>query len=185
MPNYLTLVKPWTTGPLRELLKTRMFTIHSRRSQSAQNPTRSGDFVEITCPQWVNVIAITPDQQVVMIEQYRHGLAEVTLEIPGGIAEPGESPDISMARELLEETGYGGQVELIGKVSANPALQNNWVHTGLIRNATIKSKTQLDEHEEIAIRLVPLTEIDTLIRRGIIHHAFVVAAFMHLKLASD
>lgn len=184
MSDYLNLVKPWIAGPPKKLLKTRMFTINSRHSTSAVDRARNGDFVQIECPEWVNVIALTPDRQVVMIEQYRHGLDLITLEIPGGIAEPGEDPAAAGARELLEETGYGGPMcEVIGRISANPALQTNWVHTCLVRDAAPKAAIHLDEHEEIGVRLVPLDEIPSLIREGIIHHAFVVAAFMHSALA--
>ncbi len=162
-----------------------MFNVHQRHSVSAVNSARAGEFVQIECPEWVNVIALTPERKVVMIEQYRHGLGQVTLEVPGGIADPGESPAAACSRELLEETGYGGPCEIIGRVSANPALQNNWVHTGLVRNAAAQAAVHLDEHEEIGIRLVALEEVGELIRRGVIHHAFVVAAFQHLALASS
>jgi 8-oxo-dGTP pyrophosphatase MutT (NUDIX family) len=184
MPEYLNLVKPWKTGPARELLKTRVFSVFTRPSSSATDPARSGDFVHLACPDWVNVLAMTPANQVVMVEQYRHGLDRVTLEVPGGIAEPGEAPGVTCARELLEETGYSGDpCRIVGRVSANPAIQNNWVHIGLVRNADLRGPTNPDEHEEIGVRLVPLSEVPGLIRQGVIHHAFVVAAFHFLMLA--
>lgn len=183
MPAYLSLVKPWNAGPARELLATRVFSVHARSSSSAAHPDRQGEFFHLRCPEWVNVIALTPERHVVMIEQYRHGTDSVTLEVPGGIAEAGESMEVTCARELAEETGYAGvSCDIIGRVSANPAIQNNFVHTGLVRNATPSLEINHDEHEEIGLRLVPLADIPGLIRRGIIHHAFVVAAFYHLSL---
>ena len=184
MPEYLNLVKPWHNGPARELLKTRVFSVWARTSTSAADPRRRGEFVHLKCPAWVNVIALTPAREVVMIEQYRHGIDAVTLEIPGGIAEPGEDPAATCARELLEETGYGGDpCRIIGRMSANPAIQDNYVHIGLVRSAAPRSRTNFDEHEEISVRLVPLSEVPGLIRSGTIHHAFVVAAFQFLSLA--
>ncbi len=184
MFNYLNLVRPWKTGPARELLKTRVFSVHARESVSAEDPKKAGEDVHLRRPDWVNVIALTPDRRVVMIEQYRHGVDAVTLEVPGGIAEPGERPEDTCARELAEETGYGGRsCAIIGRVSANPAIQNNWVHTGFIRDAVPREDVNPDEHEEIGLRLVSLDEVPELIRQGVIHHAFVVAAFQHFALA--
>lgn len=183
MPEYLNLVKPWAAEPPRELLRTRVFSVHSRVCASPTDASRRGEFVHLQCPDWVNVIPVTPEGKVVMIEQYRHGIGRVTLEVPGGISEPGEGPEVTCARELLEETGYAGDAcRIIGRVSANPAIQTNWVHTGLIRNAVLRGGGAPDEHEEIGVRLVPLPDVPELIRSGVIHHSFVVAAFAFLSL---
>jgi ADP-ribose pyrophosphatase len=181
--DYLTLVKPWNTEPPRELARTRIFTLYSARASSPTNPSKAGDFVYLECTDWVNVVAITPDRHVVMIEQYRHGTREVTLELPGGMVDHGESPATACERELLEETGYkGSPVELIGIVSSNPAMQTNHTHTGLVRDAVLAAPQHLDGAEEIATRLVPLADVPDLVRRGVIHHALVVAALFHHAL---
>lgn len=191
MPNYLTLVRPWHVGPSRELARTRVFTLKERPARSAADPSKAADFVYLDCADWANVVAVTPDRKVVMVEQYRHGIGQVTLEIPGGIVDEGQTPAQTCARELLEETGYaargaadetGAGVEMIGKVSANPAIMNNWCHTGLIRDAVPVHAGAGDHLEEIGVRLVPVEEIPALIRRGIIHHALIVAA-LHFYLA--
>lgn len=182
--DYRTLITPWKVGPAHEIARTRIFTLNTRRCTSVTNPARGGDFVFLQAPDWVNVIPITPDRQVVLVEQFRFGTAEVSLEIPGGVSEPGEHPAKTCQRELLEETGYTSDpVRIIGRIAANPAMQTNHVHIGLAANARRHASTlSLDEHEEIAVRLVPLDDIPALIKRGVIDHSFVVAAFHFLTL---
>lgn len=172
-------VLPWETAPAEPLLETRIFTVHQRRAKSRQS-AKEGAFVYLDAPDWVNVVAVTPDDEIVMIEQYRHGLDRVTLEIPGGMVDPGEGPLDAGVRELREETGYaGGEAQLIGRVSPNPAIQTNWCHTVRVPGVTRVGDQQLEGNEEIAIVLVPLAEIRPLITRGVIHHALVVAGLSH------
>ena len=178
---YLSLVKPWHVGPSTEIARNRIFALNERRNTSPAGKT--GTFVYLDSADWCNVIALTPSRQVVMIEQFRHGIEQVTLEVPGGIIDEGEAPAAACARELAEETGYTGEpCRIIGTVSANPAIQNNRVHTGLVTSATLSGKTSPDEHEDIGVRLVDLAEVPSLIRQGIIHHSYVVAAFQHLHV---
>jgi ADP-ribose pyrophosphatase len=183
-PGYFSLVPPWRQEDARELLRTRIFTVHQRRATSPTDPRKTGEFVSLQCADWCNVIALTPDRRVILIEQFRHGLGEVTLEVPGGMVDPGERPEHACARELLEETGYAarGPIEIIGVVSANPALQNNRCHIGLATDAEPAPGGHPDHLEELAVRLVPLTQIPDLIRGGIIHHSLIVAAFHYLAL---
>lgn len=183
--DYLKLIKPWIAGATRELVKTRIFTLYSREWRSATDPKRGGDFVFLVPDAWVNVIALTPDRRVVMVEQFRYGTGRVTLETPGGIVDKGEVPADTCRRELLEETGYtGGPVRMIGRMDANPAMQTNSVHVGLMESVALsEKKLAQDEHEEIAVRLVPLAEVPGLIRNGIISHSFVISAFHFLRLA--
>lgn len=175
----LTGVLPWETSPAEPLLETRIFTVHQRRARSRQS-NKEGAFVYLDAPDWVNVVAVTADDHIVMIEQYRHGLDRVTLEIPGGMVDPGESPLEAGIRELREETGYaGGEAELIGRISPNPAIQTNWCHTVRVQGVARVGTQQLEGNEEIAIVRVPLTQVRPLIQTGVIHHALVVAGLAH------
>jgi ADP-ribose pyrophosphatase len=181
--DYLKLATPWTMGDPRTLARTRVFDLLERHCASVTTDGKAGDFVYLDASDWVNVIPLTPQREVVMIEQFRPGIGAITLEVPGGMVDPGETPADAAARELAEETGYaGGPVEMIGRVTPNPAIQNNYCHTGLVRDVVLTETIAFDSHEEIAVRLVPLDEIPSLIKCGIIDHALVICAFHHLAL---
>ena len=180
------MLKKWSILTDRKVLNTPIFSAHQIIAQSPLNPEKKGDFIYLDVPSWVNVVALTPQEEVVFVRQYRHGTRNITLEIPGGMCDSGESFVSAGARELLEETGYAGDsVELIGVVEPNPAFQNNKCGTVLIRNVECRQEQDLDPMEEIEIVRIPLSQIDELIRKGEIAHSLVVAAFLHLKLYLD
>jgi ADP-ribose pyrophosphatase len=136
------------------------------------------DFFVLETPPWVNVIPITHDRRVVMVRQYRHGTGDVTLEIPGGTVDDGDSPQSAAIRELEEETGYtSSSVSLLGAVHPNPAIQDTVCYTFLAPNALRIGEQRLDEKEDIEVVLHPLEDIPALIRNGEITHALVLAAF--------
>jgi ADP-ribose pyrophosphatase len=144
---------------------------------------REHDFFIIEAPDWINVVPVTAGGEVVMIEQYRFGTDEVTLEIPGGMVDPGETPREAAARELLEETGYAaGEMIELGKTRPNPAIQDNWIHTFLARGAEFRHEPTFEGNEQTIVRLVPLAEIPSLIADGAISHALVVVGFHWLSL---
>ena len=152
----------------------------------ARSP-RTGDvhpFYQIRADDWVNVVPVTRDGHVVMVRQYRHGCQEVTLEIPGGMIDPGETPAAAAARELLEETGYRAErVEPIGWVNPNPALFDNRLHIFLATGAEAVAEIRNDGGtEETSVELVPGPEVDPMIRDGRIHHALVVAAIHRWRI---
>jgi 8-oxo-dGTP pyrophosphatase MutT (NUDIX family) len=140
-------------------------------------------FSLIECVDWVNVIALTSDERVVLLRQYRAGVDQVCLEIPGGMIEPGEAPEAAAARELAEETGYtGGALSLIGKVRPNPAIQNNTLYTVLARGVALTQAATPDDGEVLEVSTAPLAECHRRLRDGEIDHALVVVAFAHLAL---
>jgi len=134
--------------------------------------------VVIESPDWVNVIPVTRDGQVVLIRQFRFGVWANTLEIPGGMTEPGEDPAAAAARELEEETGYrAGRWEPLGFVHPNPALMTNRAFSFLALECERVHAGRQDPAEDIQLELRPRTQIPQLIRDGQITHALVVAAF--------
>jgi 8-oxo-dGTP pyrophosphatase MutT (NUDIX family) len=176
----------WITLQNEVLAKTRIFNLEkSHRIEEGSN--KRGDFYVLNANDWINVIALTPNNEAVLVEQFRHGTEEFELEIVGGIVDRNEEPQEADLRELHEETGYiptqSSKVIQIGKVLPNPAFLNNACYTFLVTNAKQEAEQKFDDHENIIVRLEPLEKIDDLIRAGTITHSLVVAAFMWLKLS--
>ena len=106
----------------------------------------------IEVPSWTNMVIITKDEKIVLVKQYRHASGEITLELPGGILEKGESPKDSAIREMQEETGYvSNEVEFLCQVLSNPALHTNTAYFFLARNAEKRVDTHFDQFEDIEI----------------------------------
>jgi 8-oxo-dGTP pyrophosphatase MutT (NUDIX family) len=173
----------WRRERSEQVADCRVFKV--RRDYSADpRDGRAHDFYVIEAPDWINVIPLTDDGRVILIEQYRHGTGEISLEIPGGMVDAGESPREAAARELLEETGYeASEVVLLGKTRPNPAIQNNWIHTFVARGVEYRHEPLNAGTEQTVVRLVPLEKIPSLIEEGKITHALVVVGFHRLGLA--
>ena len=108
---------------------------------------------------WVNVLALSEDEQVIMVRQYRHGVGRVCVELPGGAVDEGESPAAALRRELLEETGFEvGQLEATVSLTPNPATHDNWVHSFLARDCRRVADPRLDATEDIEVVTVPIPE---------------------------
>jgi ADP-ribose pyrophosphatase len=156
------------------ILKIREDTVGDPRT-GAERPR-----VIIEAPDWVNIIPVTIDDQVVLIRQFRFGIWSTTLEIPGGMVDPGEDPMTAAVRELEEETGYvpRGRVIPLGKVHPNPAIMTNVCHSFLALGCEATGTMNPEADEEIQLSLEQRAKIPELLRTGAISHALVVCAFL-------
>jgi ADP-ribose pyrophosphatase len=177
------MIKPWIKTDSKPAGNFRIFTIR----QDFKISPRTGEphnFFVLDSADWVNVIAVTPEHELVMIEQYRQGTNTVELEIPGGIIDAKDaSPLAAGIRELREETGYEGeQAQMIGRIFPNPAIMSNTCHTLLVQNSRLKHPLEWDQGEDIITRLVPVADIPKLVASGQIRHSLVVVALYHFEL---
>ncbi len=174
--------KHWTLLNNEIVADHRVFRI--RHDNYRFEPTGAvRDFVVLECPDWVNVVPVTDDGQIVFIRQYRHGIRSTTWEIPGGVIDGGETPEQAAVRELREETGYVPQsVRYLGKVSPNPAIQGNWSHTFLAEGCRLEADTHFDPFESIEIAPRPKADVDYMIRSGEICHALMIDALTLYRL---
>ena len=162
------------------------FRIFKIRTDTSVHP-RTGkehDFFVLDSPNWVNVIAVTPNQELVMVEQFRHGSNTVELEIPGGMMDPHETDPVATAvRELREETGYVGEnARVLGRVFSNPAILSNITYTVLIENCRLQHDVEFDHAEDLETRLVPFADVAKLVAGEKIGHSLVVAALYYFDL---
>jgi len=175
------MIKPW---PLIQSRPSTSYRVFSVRTDIARSPRteQEHDFYIIEADEWVNIIPLTPDNEVVMVKQYRHGIRETTLEVPGGLVDPGDTPEGAAVRELMEETGYGsGEVQLLGSYHPHPAIMNNLCYTFLARGVHLEQGQKLDQGEDIEVVLVPLKNIPEIIKTGQITHSLVITAFYLLN----
>ena len=177
------MIKPWKTISSTPAGDFRIFTIRSDKKISPRTQ-QEHDFYIIDAVNWVNVVAVTPDRQLVMVEQYRHGSNTVELEIPGGMMDAEDaSPVIAGVRELQEETGHAGEhARVLGQVSGNPAIMSNTCFTVIVENCRCVHPVEFDHGEDLITRLVPVAEIPGLVASGKIGHPLVVAALYHFEL---
>ena len=171
-------VDDWEIVRSRQVGDYRVFSVREDRRRSPRTGDEH-DFYVLQMPEWVNVIALTPERRVITIKQYRHGIEAVGLEIPGGMVD-GDDTDLAAAagRELTEETGYRAQEVLaIGSVTANPAIQNNRLHTFVALGCRPTGQVALEAAEDIWVGEVELDQVPGLIASGKMNHALVVAGF--------
>jgi 8-oxo-dGTP pyrophosphatase MutT (NUDIX family) len=133
--------------------------------------------VIISAPDWVHVLALTRDGEAVLVRQFRAGIHGDTLEFPGGIVEPDETPEQAGARELQEETGFvAARWTSLGSCYPNPALQTNRLHTFVAHDCRKVAEPRLDPGEDARVELVPAASLRARVTSGEITHGLVLAS---------
>jgi len=171
------MLEPWMFMNSAILQSNRIFDLKREQYRSPRT-AKVHEFYVLESNDWVNVIPLTADEEVVLVKQYRFGTKEFSLEIPGGMLDPDDSPAGAACRELLEETGYAGEEPIfLGTVHPNPAIHTNRCYTYLVQNVRYQKMPKQDSTEDIEVLRVPVADIPELIRKGSITHALVIAAF--------
>ena len=173
---------PWENVEIETIADCRVFSVNRNLARRTQDSVH--DFYVLHPSNWVNIIAITPDNQVVLIEQFRHGTQSITLEIPGGTIDLDDPSAMhAAARELAEETGFVSEkLVYLGSNHPNPAIQSNICETFLAKNVRQEFTPRFETTEDIIVRLTPLSDIPKLIKAGVITHGLVIVAFHLLHL---
>ncbi len=166
MPDPIERLRSWLLersepGPDLTLFHTRFDWLKNPRNAKTIRA------VVLESSDWVNVVALTPDKKILVVQQYRFGIQKTTLEIPAGLIEPGESPEHAARRELIEETGYTSDRWIaMGWVEANPAFLNNRCHLWLALDAVKTADAQLDSGEELVMDELTIEEVMEEIKAG-------------------
>jgi ADP-ribose pyrophosphatase len=144
---------------------------------------KHSDYYILEYPDWATAFALTEDNKVLMVRQYRHGLGVISTELPGGVIDNNEQPIDAVARELMEETGYKfDTIEEIGKVSPNPATSTNYMHMFLARGGKKVSEQKLDATEDVEVLVYTIEELKQLIRENkMVQSLHVTTAFYALN----
>ncbi len=172
----------WIIGKRKVVESNRLFTAVKAELKNPRNGEEK-EFVRLELADWVNILAITPQQEVVLVRQFRFGSEQMELELPGGVVEAGEPPLKAGVRELREECGFAGEnATILTEFSPNPAIQNNTLSVVLVENAIKVAEQQLDPMEDIEVRLVKMDELLTMIKNGTLRHSYTHTVIFHYLL---
>lgn len=177
----------WEKLSSRYLVKERWATLRVDTCK-LQNGTVKDDYYVLEYPNWVNAIALTKDNKMILVRQYRHAADIVSLEIPGGVMDGDELPEQAIRRELLEETGYSFEsAELIATLYPNPATSTNVTYTYLLKGGVKTHEQHLDEHEILNVEAYSITEVKQLLATNKIDQALHCAALFYglMKLEAE
>jgi ADP-ribose pyrophosphatase len=177
-PSSSSSLPRWEKGASRSLAATRIFDL---RGVEFRHPVRGTqrEFVVIDAPDWVNVLALTPDGRLVFVNQFRYGTDAFSWEIPGGVIDQGEDSVAAGVRELQEETGYVGKsARLLGTVNPNPAIMNNRCHLVFVEGCVRTTAQKWDPDEEIEVAILPVDEAYAWAHSGRITHSLVLNALL-------
>lgn len=171
-------VKPWDVLESKLLVDERWLVLREQRVRLA-NGHEIERFHLIQAPDWTSVICVTDASEVVLVRQYRHGIASPSLELPAGVIEPHETPEQAARRELLEETGYASDDWVcIQSVSTEPARHTTRAHFFCARGARLTQRPTPEESEVLEVVREPLSELRRLAVDGSIVHGVHVGAIL-------
>ncbi|MET1056566.1 MAG: NUDIX hydrolase [Pedobacter sp.] len=174
----------WQKLSSRYLVKERWATLRVDTCK-LQNGAVKDDYYVLEYPDWANAIAVSADNKLILVRQYRHAADIISLEVPGGVIEPGEDPEIGVRRELLEETGYSFEsCELIATLYPNPATSTNRTFTYLLKGGVKTQEQHLDDHEILNVEEYSIDEVKQLLMENKIDQSLHAAALFYglLKL---
>ena len=168
----------WTIEASKYIVKDQWLRLRADTCRMPNGQIVSPYYV-IEYPSWVNVVALTPDQEVILVNQYRHGIQKTALELPGGAVLPGnETPLEAVKRELLEETGYiSNNIVETGRICPNPACHTNYAHCFLARDTRFEVEPRPDTTEQIEVVLMPFDEFHEMVNRGDLLQALHISSF--------
>ncbi|HLD52252.1 MAG TPA: NUDIX hydrolase [Sediminibacterium sp.] len=171
-------IKPWTVQQSTVVYAKKWMQIKEEICQLPDGQIINPYFV-IEVPDFCNVVMVTAQDEIVMVEQYRHAAGIISLELPGGMIEPGEDPMLAAKREMEEETGYqSNHFELLYSIYPNPPLENNRAHFYLATQLTLTGNTSFDQYEDIKLVLVNKHDfMNKLLQNSFTHGAQVGAMF--------
>lgn len=175
----------WTIRDRSAVFRARRWEVERSLRRRAGSEVEH-EFFTIRMPDFVNVIALTGADELVMVRQFRHGAERPTLEMPGGLVDAGET-DLKAAarRELREETGYDGDLQPLGAVFPNPALLNNRCHFFIAEHVHRVAAPSLEVTEDAEVVLVPRAAVNELIRSGEIANALMIAGLTRWSLRQE
>jgi 8-oxo-dGTP pyrophosphatase MutT (NUDIX family) len=175
------MIKSWKVLSTKEIFKTTFFRFRTDQCELPDGRVMPNYYV-MEFPDWVNIVPVTDDGRIVLVEQYRQAAGVNCLEIPGGSTDPrkSEDPKRAVLRELVEETGYVPEdIRLVGVHRPNPAMQTNRMHTYVGLGCRLLEKPQLDPFEDIQVVTKSIPEVVDMVLTGKIDHTIVVASILY------
>lgn len=183
------MIAPWKCLSSKLVVSDRWIRLRADRCQRSDGHVIDPYYVQ-EMPDSVCVFALTPDNNVLLTTEYRHGVSKVLIGLPGGVMDSSDdNPQATAERELLEETGYKGDTsDYLGFTYANSAKQTNKVHHFLVRNALRVTEQSLDNNEEILVSELSVSEVTRpgfLVQNGHIACAFLAQAAFNQNKAPE
>ncbi|PHN04971.1 NUDIX hydrolase [Flavilitoribacter nigricans] len=160
-------------GPDLKLFRARWDEMQNPRNEKSQK------MIILQSKDAVNVVAVSPQKTIVFVRQYRFGIEDFTLELPGGLLNHDEEVIPAAKRELREETGYVSENwEELGKVASNPVFMDSYIFHYLAENANAKFELALDDGEDVEIVEIPIEEVKKMLNAGTFQHPHTISALV-------